>query len=186
MFIKAKKSILTRLLALLLIIAAVIGVVGCSADELGSVIELAVSLVGQDDTANDRSHELFDSQDDIGTQLPDEDGYYSSRDDVALYINTYGCLPKNYITKDEARDLGWSGGSLEEYAKGFAIGGDRFGNREGLLPEKNGRYYTECDIDTIGSDSRGAKRIVFSNDGLIYYTEDHYESFTLLYGDEQT
>ena len=53
-----------------------------------------------------------------------------------------------------------------------------------LLPEKPGRTYTECDIDTLGKSSRGAKRIVFSNDGLIYYTDDHYEHFTLLYGEE--
>ena len=80
--------------------------------------------------------------------------------------------------------LGWSGGSLESYARGCSIGGDTFGNREGLLPAKKGRVYTECDIDTAGKSSRGAKRIVFSNDGLIYYTDDHYESFTLLYGEE--
>ena len=66
----------------------------------------------------------------------------------------------------------------------MAIGGDKFGNREGLLPKKNGRQYYECDIDTVGKSSRGAKRIVFSDDGLIYYTDDHYESFTLLYGEE--
>ena len=52
------------------------------------------------------------------------------------------------------------------------------------MPEADGRTYAECDIDTLGADSRGAKRIVFSNDGLIYYTEDHYETFELLYGEE--
>lgn len=115
---------------------------------------------------------------------PAEDGSYSSRDDVALYIHTYGKLPDNFITKSEARELGWSGGSVEQYAPGKCIGGDRFGNYEGLLPEKKGRTYTECDIDTLGKTSRGAKRIIFSNDGLIYYTDDHYASFTLLYGEE--
>ena len=113
-----------------------------------------------------------------------EDGAYTSKDDVALYIHTYGHLPSNFITKSEARKLGWSGGSLESYARGCSIGGDTFGNREGLLPAKKGRVYTECDIDTAGKSSRGAKRIVFSNDGLIYYTDDHYESFALLYGEE--
>ena len=112
----------------------------------------------------------------------DEDGVYDSKDDVALYIATYGHLPSNYITKNEAEKEGWSGGSLEKYCPGKCIGGDRFGNREGLLPKASGRSYTECDIDTLGANSRGAKRIVFSNDGLIYYTDDHYESFTLLYG----
>ena len=111
-----------------------------------------------------------------------EDGVYTHKDDVALYIYTYGELPDNFMTKNEARDLGWPGGGLDDYAPGMCIGGDRFGNYEGLLPEAEGRTYTECDIDTLGADSRGAKRIVFSNDGLIYYTDDHYESFELLYG----
>jgi hypothetical protein len=114
----------------------------------------------------------------------DEDGWYYSSEDVSLYLYTYGRLPENFITKDEARELGWEGGSVEKYAPGYAIGGDKFGNREGLLPKASGRAYYECDIDTNGANSRGAKRIVFSNDGLIYYTDDHYESFTLLYGEE--
>lgn len=115
-----------------------------------------------------------------------EDGSYTTKEDVACYIHFYGRLPDNFITKREAEALGWSGGSLEPYAPGqdLCIGGNRFGNYEGLLPEAEGRTYTECDIDTLGARSRGAKRIVFSNDGLIYYTEDHYESFELLYGDE--
>lgn len=111
----------------------------------------------------------------------DPDGSYTTKEDVALYIHTYGCLPSNFMTKEEARELGWEGGGLEEYAPGMCIGGDRFGNYEGLLPED--REYTECDIDTLDADSRGARRIVFSDDGLIFYTEDHYESFTLLYGE---
>lgn len=114
----------------------------------------------------------------------DEDGWYYTAIDVSLYLHTYGHLPDNYITKDEARELGWEGGSVEQYAPGRAIGGDKFGNREGLLPKAEGRQYYECDIDTDGADSRGAKRIVYSNDGLIYYTDDHYESFRLLYGEE--
>ncbi len=111
------------------------------------------------------------------------DGVFTTKEDVALYIHTYGRLPDNFITKDEARDLGWEGGGLEDYAPGKCIGGDRFGNFEGLLPDAPGRTWTECDIDALGRDSRGAKRIVFSNDGLIYYTDDHYESFQLLYGE---
>ena len=114
----------------------------------------------------------------------DPDGWYYSAEDVALYLVTYGELPSNFITKNEARDLGWEGGSVQRYLEGAAIGGDKFGNREGILPKADGRQYYECDIDTDGASSRGAKRIVFSNDGLIYYTEDHYESFVLLYGEE--
>lgn len=114
----------------------------------------------------------------------DENGAYTTKQEVAFYIYTYGHLPSNFITKKEAESLGWSGGSLEPYAPGKCIGGNRFGNYEGILPEKEGRQYTECDIDTLGAEKRGAKRIVFSNDGLIYYTEDHYETFELLYGKE--
>ncbi len=113
----------------------------------------------------------------------DEAGSYTSKEDVSLYLYTYGHLPDNFITKTEARSLGWSGGGLDDYDYGKCIGGDRFGNNEGLLPESAGRKYFECDIDTLHEDSRGPKRIVFSNDGLIYYTEDHYESFDLLYGE---
>lgn len=108
-------------------------------------------------------------------------GSYTTKEDVALYIHLYGELPLNFMTKKQARELGWERGSLEPVAPGMCIGGDWFGNYEGLLPED--REYTECDIDTLGKDSRGAKRIVFSDDGLIYYTEDHYESFELLYGE---
>ncbi|MBQ5492245.1 MAG: hypothetical protein IIT68_09375 [Treponema sp.] len=113
-----------------------------------------------------------------------ESNEYDDKDSVTQYIILYNHLPSNYITKAQAEKLGWQGGGLEEYAPGKSIGGDRFSNREGLLPKQKGRTYTECDIDTRGKKSRGAKRIVFSNDGLVYYTEDHYESFELLYGDE--
>ena len=113
----------------------------------------------------------------------DEKGEYTSKEDVAEYIHAFGKLPSNFITKKEAQKLGWTGGSLEKYAPGKSIGGDYFGNYEGLLPSKKGRKYYECDIDTKGKSKRGAKRIIYSNDGLIYYTEDHYESFELLYGE---
>lgn len=114
----------------------------------------------------------------------EESGTYDSREDVSLYLYTYGRLPANFITKSEARALGWEGGSLKPYAPGKCIGGDRFGNYEGLLPEAPGRAYFECDINTLAKSSRGAQRIVFSSDGLIYYTGDHYDSFELLYGEE--
>ena len=124
-----------------------------------------------------------DTTSDEDAYLPEDDAY-TTKDDVALYLYQYGQLPSNFMTKKEAQNLGWQGGSLEPFAPGMCIGGNHFGNYEGLLPEADGRDYTECDIDTLGADSRGAKRIVFSNDGLIYYTDDHYESFTLLYGEE--
>lgn len=108
---------------------------------------------------------------------------YYDLENVVLYLDAFGELPPNYITKSRARDLGWEGGPVEAFFTGGAIGGDSFGNREGLLPEAEGRYYTECDIDTLGASSRGAKRLVFSNDGLYFYTDDHYESFTQVYID---
>lgn len=111
-----------------------------------------------------------------------EDGWYSTKEEVAEYLETYGHLPENYITKKEAQALGWDNakGNLWDVAEGKSIGGDRFGNREGLLPEQAGRSYTECDINTDGADSRGAERLIFSNDGLYFYTSDHYASFTEL------
>lgn len=115
----------------------------------------------------------------------DEDGYYTSKEDVALYIHTYEKLPNNYITKREASDLGWESnmGNLWDVTEKMSIGGDKFGNREGILPKEDGRQYYECDINYEGG-YRGVERLVYSNDGLIYYTADHYDSFELLYGEE--
>lgn len=115
----------------------------------------------------------------------DKDGSYTTKEDVMNYLIEYQTLPSNFITKKEARKLGWSGGSLEPYAPGKCIGGDTFGNYEGVLPEDSKVTYHECDIDTLGAQSRGSKRIVYSDDGRIYYTGDHYASFTLLYGGEE-
>ena len=112
----------------------------------------------------------------------DENGSYTTKEDLALYIHTYGHLPPNFITKKDAEKAGWSGGSLEKVLPGMCIGGDYFGNYEGLLPKAKGRKWTECDVNTLGAKSRGAERIVFSNDGLIYYSPDHYDSFEQLYG----
>ena len=111
-----------------------------------------------------------------------EDKEYTSKEEVAEYIHLYNHLPSNFITKDEAKELGWSSseGNLYKVAPGKSIGGDYFGNYEGILPKAKGRKYHECDIDSDGG-YRNSKRIVFSNDGLIYYTEDHYETFELLY-----
>ena len=111
-----------------------------------------------------------------------EDGSYTSRDEVALYLHTYGKLPKNFISKKDAEEQGFrfGEGDFGEAFPGMSVGGSRFGNYEGQLPEKSGRRYYECDIDYQGG-RRNAKRIVYSNDGLIFYTDDHYKSFTQLY-----
>lgn len=194
---------LKRLLCLALAALLLLSLAGCSllyqAEYVGnrSETDYVFNTVGESESApaDTQKTEPQDTQPEDtqpiitqavteGEALLPEDGVYDDAEHVALYIHQYGHLPNNYITKKEAEALGWSGGSLEPYAPGKCIGGSRFGNYEGLLPEAKGRTYTECDIDTLGAKSRGAKRIVFSNDGLIYYTDDHYESFELLYGGE--
>lgn len=107
---------------------------------------------------------------------------YSTPEEVALYLYVFVELPPNFLTKDEARELGWvsSEGNLWEVAGEMSIGGDVFGNREGILPKAKDRTYYECDVNYYGG-FRGSERIVFSDDGLIYYTADHYESFDQLY-----
>lgn len=107
---------------------------------------------------------------------------YSSKNEVAEYLRLYSELPPNYLTKEEAQELGWDSreGNLWEVAPGACIGGDRFGNYEKKLPEQKGRKYFECDVDYEGG-YRGASRLIYSDDGLIYYTADHYETFEQLY-----
>lgn len=113
----------------------------------------------------------------------DEDGTYTSKDEVALYLHTYGHLPSNFVTKEEAEDAGWKteGKTIDEACPGKSLGDNHFGNYEKKLPTAKGRKWRECDIDYHGGRSRGTKRLVYSSDGLIYYTEDHYETFEQLY-----
>ena len=108
-----------------------------------------------------------------GNGAIDPDGIYDSKEDVALYIHTYGRLPKNYITKNQYKSQG--------KPRDKCCGGDRFYNNEGLLP--SGYTYYECDIDTLGTTNRGTKRIVWTTSGIVYYTSNHYASFTKLYGE---
>ena len=185
-----------RIISFILALLMTFGLLsGCTADEINSAIDTANQIIDiadqilseTDGTVQTETQTAQNPQPDSAAQTQetaaiDEDGVYTSRDDVALYIHTYGHLPSNYVTKSQAEAAGWSGGSLEKYLPGKCIGGNRFGNREGILPDAPGRTWTECDINTLGAKSRGAERIVFSNDGLIYYTGDHYESFELLYG----
>lgn len=149
-------------------------------DEGGDYYDPESDYGGEQDGGSDE----YTSENDKGNSGSveiDINGVYTTMEDVALYIHTYGKLPLNFMTKKEARSLGWSGGSLEDYISGMCIGGDYFGNYEGILPEGN---YHECDINTLGADRRGAERIIYSDDGRIYYTNDHYETFILLYGSE--
>ena len=163
-----------KLTALLLLLALLLSLTACGdAAQTIDTVQQAAQTVQEIAAAQEEE-----------TPAIEEDGTYTTKEDVARYIHTYGHLPDNFIAKKQVQALGWEGGSLEPYAPGKCIGGSRFGNYEGTLPEKDGRTYTECDIDTLGAEKRGGKRIVFSNDGLIYYTEDHYETFELLYGED--
>ncbi|MDO4337126.1 MAG: ribonuclease domain-containing protein [Eubacteriales bacterium] len=153
-------------------------------DEMTAVDEEELDQLGEDqgdsDSSGDDSSE--DSGETSGGIKVEEDGTYTSKEEVAVYIHTYGHLPSNYITKEEAQDLGWDSkeGNLDEVAPGKSIGGDTYGNYEGMLPVEEGRTYQECDIDYDGG-YRNEKRLIFSNDGLIFYTGDHYETFEQVY-----
>lgn len=179
-----------KVLCLILLSAAIL--LGCQPAESEEYLDLLLNTVLDDGQSNDEWYEDESGNESnendettINPETLDEDGTYTSKEEVAAYLNQYQHLPSNFITKKEAQNLGWvnTEGNLGEVAPGKSIGGDYFGNREGLLPKKDGRKYYECDIDTDGT-YRGGKRIVYSNDGLIYYTEDHYETFELLYGEE--
>jgi guanyl-specific ribonuclease Sa len=105
-----------------------------------------------------------------------EDGEYCTVDEVSAYIKEFHKLPSNYITKKEARSLGWEGGPLKYYAPGKSIGGDTFTNRQHVLPDSDSKY-VECDINANGT-RRGAERIVYNTgDYKVYYTADHYNTF---------
>ena len=174
------------LLALLLVFSVLSGCGGAAPGVPSCTAAPAADAVPAADAPSDTEADAVSpgESDKSSPAALDEGGEYTSAEDVALYLHLYAHLPQNFITKKDARALGWNGGGLDDYADGKCIGGDRFGNYEGLLPAAPGREYHECDIDTLHAASRGAKRIVYSNDGLIYYTEDHYESFILLYGEE--
>ena len=151
---------------------------GCSQDfmkEIESIFNGFISIL--EPTENPTTQTENPENDEIV-----ESGIYTDPDLVAAYINKFGKLPSNFIKKSEAEALGWdsSTGNLNKIAPGKSIGGDYFGNFEKKLPTAKGRKYTECDVNYV-SGYRGAERLVFSNDGLIYYTKDHYETFTLLY-----
>ena len=160
------RHIFKKIIPLFLTLLMTLGLFGCS-----TLFEDFSGLM-------DDSSSVSESSGENTTSSIDENGSYDDFEGVAEYIKAYNKLPSNFITKKEARSLGWdSGRDLWDYAEGKSIGGDFFGNYEGLLPEKDGRTWYECDINYKGG-RRGADRIVYSNDGLIYMTTDHYESFT--------
>ncbi len=167
------RRILSLLLSFLLLFTPLLLTACADSEALSDVLDLVIDVLEEDSSA---------PTSDASAAAIDADGSYTEKEDVALYLWTYKRLPGNFITKNEARDLGWEGGSVEDFAPGCAIGGDRFGNYEEILPPGD---YRECDIGTAGANSRGACRLVYTADCTrIYYTDDHYGTFTLLYGEE--
>ena len=195
-------------LALMATLMVLTGLAGCSSKDVETALDVAIEVIevvesleametetqissGSEQTSeqteaqttSEAETEAIETEDEAA--VIDEDGHYTSKEEVALYLYTYGKLPSNFITKKEAENLGWKkkdgeAGQLHVVAPGMSIGGSSFGNYEGLFPEKKGRKYFECDINYVKG-NRGAERLVYSNEGLIFYTGDHYESFEQLY-----
>lgn len=192
------KKILAFLLALLMIVFA-----GCSSNNSSKVEQLeeeiknidkkivnledkldklerdAVQKIDEENkTINDNlSDKGEDSKSKDNEAKISKDQWYYELEDVVEYIHLYGQLPTNYISKDEAKKIGWD----VDNTSGYVIGGDIFSDREGSLPKAKGRKYFEADIEAGYGKNRGPLRLVFSNDGLIFYTEDHYNSFEQIY-----
>lgn len=97
---------------------------------------------------------------------------------VVSYVQKHQKLPDFYITKKAARQAGWNPklGNLCEVLPGKAIGGDRFLNREKQLPIAPNRQWYEADMN-YNCGHRGSDRLLYSSDGMIYVTIDHYKSF---------
>lgn len=129
----------------------------------------------------DSEDEKNENEDSQKTQL-EKDGTYTDKEDVIRYIHEYGHLPSNYITKKEARDLGWSDGAdnLSEVAPGKNIGGDEYNNADKMLPEEEGRVFYECDVN-VEPGERGEEKVIYTNDGQIFYTGDNMETFEQVY-----
>jgi len=112
----------------------------------------------------------------------EESGLYTTKDSVAAYLCKFDKLPANYVGKDKGIALYESktGNAFSKWnfnpwtTINVMIGGDKFSNNEGLLPEGS---YHEADVD-YSAKNRGTKRLVYQPDCVIYYTADHYETFT--------
>ncbi len=120
---------------------------------------------------------------DLPTATPVPDGPIIEPQAIADWLFSHDfTLPDNFITKKEAQALGWQNGYryVSDAAPGKSIGGDYFGNYEQQLPTAKGRRYYECDC-WYEKGPRNAYRIIFSNDGLVFYTEDHYQTFVQMF-----
>lgn len=164
---KQQKQILSIIGSIIIAIAGLFGI-NIIGEENPSIQNNNTELTHQSNT-----NELENAPEEINP-----DGHYTDVQNVKDFIVAFDKLPDNYITKDEAYDLGWvpNEGNLHDVAPGMSIGGDYFGNFEGHLPDDPSRDYYEADINYDGG-YRGAERLVFSDDGLFFYTDDHYETF---------
>jgi ribonuclease T1 len=173
-----------KLLAISLTIFLLITFIGCKSTETESPVDTPIARISAENSETNESQENQESNEATSSiEVKVKKGLrYSTKEEVAAYIHKFKELPPNFITKKEAQELGWndSEGNLWDVTARKSIGGDRFYNREGFLPEADNRQYYECDINYYGG-YRGAERIVYSNDGLIFYTDDHYESFERLF-----
>lgn len=171
-----QKSLGAVIAAILLVIGVATGIIPM--DE-GAVVADTAAQVQQVNQTQAPKTQATQTPRTEATEAPEEEaGPIIEPQAIADYLFEHGRLPDNFITKAQARELGWDNtrNDVSDVAPGMSIGGDRFGNYEGLLPTKKGRQYYEADCYYTGG-NRGAHRIVYSNDGLVFYTADHYESF---------
>lgn len=174
-----------RLLALLLSLILATGMLTVAAEEdwramLREQYGLSDDYDGDAGQEAQESTEVDNKQTEVEFELPVTDPQQ-----IVNYLSIYGELPENFITKREAKALGWdsSYNYVGDVAPGKSIGGDRFGNYEGLLPDRKGRTWYECDANYRGK-KRGAERVLFSSDGLYYYTDNHYKTFTQMFPED--
>jgi len=106
--------------------------------------------------------------------VTDVDGFV----ETVAALRASGRLPPRYVSKRHARELGWRPGvDLCRLARGDSLGGDRFNDRGHALPSAAGRRWREADLDERCAVGRGTHRLLWSSDGLIYVTTDHYRTF---------
>lgn len=179
---RATSGIFAILMALLLLILGQQGILplGDTADAPDSLptATIAAALTDSPTSAPTATPVRTEKPTAAPTDTPKQTAITAPQD-IADYIFAHGTLPDNFLTKSEARQLGWDSSQnyVSDVAPGYSIGGDKFGNYEGLLPDASGRKWYEADANyTAGP--RGAERILYSSDGLVYYTSDHYQTFT--------
>lgn len=142
------------------------------------ILILGITYLQNENSANPVDEPKIEQTNTTSSDLRENIQALTQENRVVDYLKKHGELPDYYLTKNQARQQGWEAvkGNLCDVLPGKAIGGDIFGNREKLLPQKSGRKYFEADIN-YNCGRRGADRIIYSNDGLIFITKDHYKSF---------